>query len=70
MRRIFELERHECRWPIGRTEDAYVFCAEPVTEGRSWVYCAEHRAMAFAKTDKKALAATPSLEPRSEPQAA
>lgn len=40
---LLELEHHDCRWPIGDAD--FVFCAEPVVEGRP--YCAKHCAESY-----------------------
>ena len=43
MKRLLELHKCECRWPVSDDEDGRLFCAAPATGS----YCAEHRARAY-----------------------
>jgi hypothetical protein len=52
LKTLWELKRHDCRWPVERVDDAWHFCAEPaaVSQGLPHRYCAAHAALAFART--------------------
>ncbi|MGO9234903.1 MAG: GcrA family cell cycle regulator [Methylocella sp.] len=51
MKTLWELKRHDCRWPVDRVDDAWHFCGEPaaVSQGLPHRYCAAHAALAFAR---------------------
>ena len=38
-----------CRWPVSRDERGHLFCDEPVEAGQRPQWCAEHRAIGFAR---------------------
>jgi hypothetical protein len=51
LKTLWELKRHDCRWPVDRVDDAWHFCGEPaaVSQGLPHRYCAAHAALAFAR---------------------
>lgn len=51
MKTLWELKRHDCRWPVDRVDDAWHFCGEPaaVSQGLPHRYCAAHAALVFAR---------------------
>ena len=38
-----------CRWPVSRDERGHLFCDAPVEAGKRPQWCAEHRAIGFAR---------------------
>jgi len=51
LKTLWELERHDCRWPVDRVDDAWHFCAEPAAVSQVLHrYCAAHAALAFTRT--------------------
>ena len=41
MKTLMDLNRHDCRFPVGKIDGKHAFCCEPITKGS---YCAEHYA--------------------------
>jgi hypothetical protein len=66
---LWELKRHDCRWPVDRVDDAWHFCGEPaaVSEGLPHRYCAAHAALAFARMAAAAGTPAPLADSHSAP---
>jgi len=51
-RRLYDLETHDCRFPVGRRNEEYLFCAAPRRDALT-SFCAEHHKVVWVKQSKE-----------------
>jgi hypothetical protein len=43
---LFDLQWHDCKWPVARVDEQWLFCRQPRVLGRP--YCPEHAKLSYA----------------------